>query len=267
MGAFIAGRRKEKNLTQKQLADQLGVTDKAVSKWERDMGYPDITLLVRLADCLGVTPGELLRGVREEPSDAEEPLSIMEYTYEYADRVSEDKASRRLRLAGLIFTAASFLAALTCAICDLSIHGRFTWLIFPLSSILFGWLVLAPLFFVRRQRLFLMLLSSSIFLLPFLLVLSQATGGGWFFPLGVPCALVSLGWLWTIYLTAAVSHSGWYTGGVSFLTAPIINLTVDLTVSFYTHTISLDGWDLVSAVLCVVSAAVLFAVGKLRRGR
>jgi transcriptional regulator with XRE-family HTH domain len=62
MGPFISELRKAHNLTQRELADQLGVTDKAVSKWERGLSYPDISLLSRLAQIFGVTTGELLNG-------------------------------------------------------------------------------------------------------------------------------------------------------------------------------------------------------------
>lgn len=60
MGHRIAKLRKVRNLTQQQLADQLNVTNRAVSRWERGEGYPEITLLPRLADCLGVTTDEIL---------------------------------------------------------------------------------------------------------------------------------------------------------------------------------------------------------------
>ena len=65
-GAFLAGLRKEKGLTQKELAQQLYVSDKAVSKWERGLSLPDISLLTPLAEILGVTVTELLRGKRLE---------------------------------------------------------------------------------------------------------------------------------------------------------------------------------------------------------
>lgn len=52
-GQLIAARRKELGLTQKQLAGQLNVSDRAVSKWERGAGFPDIALLEPLADVLG----------------------------------------------------------------------------------------------------------------------------------------------------------------------------------------------------------------------
>ena len=51
-GALIAAARKEKNLTQKELAGLLHVSDRAVSKWERGAGFPDVSLLEPLADAL-----------------------------------------------------------------------------------------------------------------------------------------------------------------------------------------------------------------------
>lgn len=59
-GKFILNLRKEKNLTQNDVAQKLGVTDKAVSKWERGLGCPDISLLVPLSNILGISVNELL---------------------------------------------------------------------------------------------------------------------------------------------------------------------------------------------------------------
>lgn len=59
-GATIAAMRKEKGMTQLDLAQKLGVTDKAVSKWERDLSFPDISSLPKLAEELGVSVDELL---------------------------------------------------------------------------------------------------------------------------------------------------------------------------------------------------------------
>lgn len=65
-GAFVAQLRKEKGLTQKELADLLNVTDKAVSKWETGKGFPDVKLLEPLARALGVSLVELMQGRRQE---------------------------------------------------------------------------------------------------------------------------------------------------------------------------------------------------------
>lgn len=63
-GKFLCELRKEKNLTQKQLAEQLFVSDKTVSKWERGASIPNVVLLIPIAEVLGVTVTELLKGER-----------------------------------------------------------------------------------------------------------------------------------------------------------------------------------------------------------
>ena len=68
IGSLIAKLRKKKGLTQKELADQLHITDRAVSKWERGVGCPDISLLDDLAKILGVSISSLLNGEEEVES-------------------------------------------------------------------------------------------------------------------------------------------------------------------------------------------------------
>ena len=62
IGKFIADCRKRKNLTQMQLAEKLGITDKAVSKWERGVAMPDTSIMLELCDILGINVNELLSG-------------------------------------------------------------------------------------------------------------------------------------------------------------------------------------------------------------
>ncbi len=60
MGEVISTLRKEKGMTQKELADLLNITDKAVSKWERDLACPDTMTIPRLAKILGISVEELM---------------------------------------------------------------------------------------------------------------------------------------------------------------------------------------------------------------
>ena len=60
MGEIISSLRKEKGMTQKDLADMLNITDKAVSKWERDIACPDTMTLPKLAEILGISVEDLL---------------------------------------------------------------------------------------------------------------------------------------------------------------------------------------------------------------
>ena len=79
-GAFVAQLRKEKGLMQKELAEKLYVSDKAVSKWERGLSIPDVAILVPLAEILGVTVTELLecrRLPKDEPMNSQQTEEIV----------------------------------------------------------------------------------------------------------------------------------------------------------------------------------------------
>ena len=62
IGRFIAACRKRANLTQLQLADKLGITDKAISKWERGITMPDTSIMLELCDVLSISVNDLLCG-------------------------------------------------------------------------------------------------------------------------------------------------------------------------------------------------------------
>ena len=103
-GAFVARLRKEQGMTQKDLADRLHVTDKAVSKWETGKGFPDVKLLEPLAQVLGVSLVELLQGARLE----KESLSIDEAETVLSQAVNRSRqvtARRYLRLLGWLLLA------------------------------------------------------------------------------------------------------------------------------------------------------------------
>lgn len=92
-GAFVAQLRKERGMTQKELADALHVTDKAVSKWETGKGFPDMKLLEPLARALGVSLVELMRGERLE-ADAL-PMEEAEQVVSQAMNRSQQTTARR----------------------------------------------------------------------------------------------------------------------------------------------------------------------------
>lgn len=78
LGKTIARLRKEQSMTQLELAEKMGVTDKAVSKWERDLSCPDTPSLPKLAQVLGTSVDELMNAgtVGQEKEPAELPLLI-----------------------------------------------------------------------------------------------------------------------------------------------------------------------------------------------
>lgn len=74
LGMMISSLRKENGMTQLELAEKMGVTDKAVSKWERDLSYPDVNSIPKLAEVFGVSVDELMQ-IRTE-SQYEEKKDI-----------------------------------------------------------------------------------------------------------------------------------------------------------------------------------------------
>lgn len=99
-GAFVARLRKEKGYTQKDLAQQLHLSDKAVSKWETGVSIPDTALLVPLAEILGVTVTELLlcrRQEEDEKLDSGTVEAVVKTAIQYPQETPERAYRRKSR--------------------------------------------------------------------------------------------------------------------------------------------------------------------------
>ncbi len=77
IGSFIAALRKSRGMTQQEVAERLNVSNKTISKWERDDGYPEITIIPALAELFEVTSDEILRGKRLPSPDREPEKSAV----------------------------------------------------------------------------------------------------------------------------------------------------------------------------------------------
>ena len=112
IGRFIAERRKALGLTQRQLAEQLSVSDKAVSKWETGRGLPDVLLMLPLCAVLGITVNDLLSGERVGEGDyrkkAEE--NMMELMRENAE--NRQRLLQSIACGGVTVVAVCALVAL-----------------------------------------------------------------------------------------------------------------------------------------------------------
>ena len=115
---FIAVLRKSRGMTQKELAEKLGVSDKTVSHWERDESAPDISLIPVIAEIFSVTCDELLRG---EKASAQSEPSDLYYENELSEKAEKqmkylfEKALGRLKMKSLIcvgITAVGFVVSL-----------------------------------------------------------------------------------------------------------------------------------------------------------
>lgn len=103
-GALVSQLRKEKGLTQKEVAQQLFISDKAVSKWERGLSVPDIALLIPLADLLDVTVTELLQCKRQEQEallDEQQVEALVKTTIQLSEqekRCREQQKTKRMAM-------------------------------------------------------------------------------------------------------------------------------------------------------------------------
>lgn len=115
-GTFLQTRRKELGLTQSQLGEKLGVTDKAISRWERGVGFPDISLLEPLAQALDVSVTELMHAERieQETIPAQTADEAVIQTVDLAQEQSRNRfRSRQLTLCMIpaVLLADLFLSA------------------------------------------------------------------------------------------------------------------------------------------------------------
>ena len=115
IGKFISECRKNKNLTQASLAEKLGITDRAVSKWERGLAMPDSSIMLELCNILGITVNELLSGEVIEMENynkkADENLIEMKKQKEQSDKRLLTMEIVIGVLTSLVFFALIFIAS------------------------------------------------------------------------------------------------------------------------------------------------------------
>ena len=98
IGKFIAELRKQKKLTQEQLAEKLGITKNAVSKWERGLGLMDLSLLKPLSEILGVSVTEILNGEKLDEEIDLKSEEILIDTLDYSAKEIKNTCNLRRSL-------------------------------------------------------------------------------------------------------------------------------------------------------------------------
>lgn len=119
-GRFIARKRKELGLTQRELAERLFVTESAVSKWERGVSYPDITLVTGICEALGITEHELIAGAEDVGQRA-------------AERQAQ-KYRNLLRGWSWTFYILYGLSLAACLVVNLAVSRRLSWFFIVLGA-------------------------------------------------------------------------------------------------------------------------------------
>ena len=282
IGRFICGLRREKGMTQKALAKQLGITDKAVSKWERGLSCPDTALLPELSALLGVSVSELLAGERaglREPADAAGPqdkrAAPQREGCESLDAGEASPAAPALpdasqpvrrgrkkqwrRVGAACFSLLLLLGVLVCGICDLAMNTAFSWSLYPLAACAFTWVVAFPTLWLGAKGIFLSLISFSLAIFPFLAVLDRLIAGGLsILPAGIRMAGLSIGFLWAVFLLFRLLKSRWLAAALSLLMGIPLCVLINLSLMRFIGEAAVDAWDLLTAAILAALAAACF---------
>lgn len=259
IGTFIAACRKEKKLTQAQLAEKLGITDRAISKWERGKSMPDSSIMLELCEVLGITVNELLIGEKIAVENLETAANETLITLKKAD----EKHLSLNKIISVIFCAALFIAVITCMVCDVALHGTCTWSLIVLDCAILAWFTLIPLTLAGRRGIPISLAALTALILPYLYILSRLIEVSEVFSIGAAMSVFCVVYLWLIF---AVFHRlggrRLTAAGITCLLAVPFMLGVNVTLSHMLGEPAVDGWDALSVLLLLVIAGVFFVCGR-----
>ena len=147
IGLFLKGLRKEKNLTQEQLAEIFGVTNRSISRWENGVNLPDFDLVITIANYFNISIEEFLDGERKmEMIDKETEQTLLKV----ADYESQDKMIFSKRMCGLFIAAIlAFLVYALIEMCGLDHAEIYEEIASIALGFVFGVLLLGALFTSR----------------------------------------------------------------------------------------------------------------------
>ncbi|MBS4196335.1 hypothetical protein [Lederbergia citri] len=164
-------------------------------------------------------------------------------------------------------SVACFLCILICIICNFSVTGKLTWSLYPITSILFLWLMIIPLFQFKRNKVGKALVSFSIFIIPFLLILNIIMGGTkLMLSLGIPVSLVAIFYMWVIYfLFLTIKTVKWITVSVSILLGIPVGIIISTIISKFINQPIIDAWDILSYGIMIMISIIIFFIGRTRK--
>ena len=182
-GEYIRKKRLAAGLTQKELAGRLFVTESTVSKWERGLSYPDVSMVTAICAALRITEHEFFTACDDDQAHVQERQAA---------------ALRRLAAGTRWFFAAGYaIGIVVCFICDLAIYRTLDWFWIVLSSVALAFCFTNLPFIVRRNRLAVCLGAASGCLLLLLLACWRYAGGWWIIGgLAITAACLALPWGW-----------------------------------------------------------------------
>lgn len=162
----------------------------------------------------------------------------------------------------LIFSITLLAGIIICCICDIAISGGLTWSLISGSSIAFAWVVSFPCIRLRKNRIAASLISLSIFVIPYLYLLSCLLKTKEVFSIGAVMSAISIVFLWLIFAVFRCIGKKTSTAvGLSFLLGIPFLFVVNIMLSKMISEPICDAWDIVSMLVLLLSALISFAFG------
>jgi len=258
IGQFIAKCRREKNLTQAQLAEKLNITDRAVSKWETGKSMPDAASMPELCGILGITVNELFSGEKVSMENAENYQKKADENLIALKKRDENNLSKNM-IVFILYSAALVTGMAVCAICDMAISGTFTWSLIPISSILFAWVVSFPVIILGKRGIAGSLAALSVFVFLYLYILGELVEVREVFSIGAAVSVIAILYLWILF---AVFHRlrtrRMRALGVAFLITIPFMLAVNVFLSVRIGEPVIDVWDILSVFILLTAAFAVF---------
>lgn len=256
IGKFIANCRKDKKLTQAQLAEKLNITDRAVSKWETGKSMPDSSIMLELCEILDITVNELLSGEKVDLENYEKKANENLIALKKKD---ENNIKKNVIIA-VIFSASLLIGLLACIICDIAISGQLTWSLIPISSIIFAWVTSFPITILGTKGVLGSLISITFFVIPYLYILSELTSTREVLSIGAVMALVSLVYMWmSFFIYKHFRNRKLFATGIAILLCVPFSLLINIILSKMLSTPIIDMWDILSSVLLLIVGFICFA--------
>lgn len=253
IGKFIAKCRKEKKLTQAQLAEKLNITDRAVSKWETGKSMPDSSIMLELCKILGITVNELLSG---EEIDMESYEKKADENLIALKRKDENNMTKNV-IISIPFSATLLIGIMVCLICNIAISGNLTWSLIPVSSIIFAWVISFPSTILGKRGIIVSLISLSVFIIPYLFLLGSLLKAKEVFSVGAAMAVVSIVFLWIIVAVFKCTRK-LVALGTTFLLAIPFMIIVNVILSKMIEEPVFDVWDMLSIFMLLILAFASF---------
>lgn len=159
-----------------------------------------------------------------------------------------------------LFSATLVIAIMVCLICNIAISGALTWALIPISSIVFAWVISFPVIVSGKKGILISLISLSIFIIPYLYLLSRFTKTEQVFTIGSAMAVISVAFLWiTAGIFSRIGKSRKFLAfGITFLCAIGFLILVNAILFKMIDEPLFDIWDILTACLLLVLAFVSF---------